>query len=70
MQTMQNLTGEVGRMSGHLANAEGWRRRMQWGPRGSLNAPLWATLSDKTIFSRNLIFFSYVDTATLFRRWQ
>lgn len=40
VQTMRDLTGEVGKMSGKFQYAEGWRRRQHWGFCGPNDDPL------------------------------
>ena len=44
VQTMRDLTGEVGKMSGKFQYAEGWRRRQHWGFCGPNDDPLASAL--------------------------
>lgn len=46
VQTMRDLTAEVGRMSGQYEYAEGWRRREHWGFCGPTDDPLAKALAD------------------------
>ena len=49
VQTMRDLTGEVGRMSGQYRYAEGWRRREHWGFCDADDDPLRAALADCSV---------------------
>ena len=46
VQTMRDLTSEVGRMAGQFEYGEGWRRRQHWGFCGPEDDPLRAALAD------------------------
>lgn len=46
VQTMRDLTSEVGRMTGKFEYAEGWRRRQHWGFCGADDDPLRQALKD------------------------
>ncbi len=46
IQTMRDLTGQVGQMSGQYQFAEGWRRHQHWGFCGQHDDPLATALAD------------------------
>ncbi len=46
LQTLRDLSAEVGKMSGKFAYAEGWRRHSHWGFCGPDDDPLVETLAD------------------------
>jgi len=46
LQTMRDMSHEVGSMSGKYAYAEGWRRRLHWGFCGPEDDPLRHALAD------------------------
>jgi LmbE family N-acetylglucosaminyl deacetylase len=52
VQTMRDLTGEVGRWSGKYQFAEGWRRRQHWGFCGPDDDPLRQALADCIVESQ------------------
>lgn len=52
LQTMRDLSKEVGRMSGKFEYAEGWRRHSHWGFCGPDDDPLAQTLADIIVDTR------------------
>ncbi len=46
VQTMRDLTGEVGQMSGRFQFGEGWRRRQHWGFCNATDDPLRVALKE------------------------
>ncbi len=53
IQTMRDLSAEVGQMSGRFAFAEGWRRRQHWGFCGPNDDPLADALAAHLARGRN-----------------
>jgi N-acetylglucosamine malate deacetylase 1 len=52
VQTMRDLTGYMGKMSGRFQSGEGWRRRQHWGFCGANDDPLRETLADMIVEPR------------------
>lgn len=53
LQTMRDVCGETGQMSGQFAYAEGWRRREHWGFCGPNDDPLANAFSDGILDTRS-----------------
>ena len=52
IQTMRDLTSQLGQMSGRYSSAEGWRRRQHWGFCGPDDDPLKDALADLIVDTR------------------
>ena len=55
LQTLRDLSKEVGKMSGRFEYAEGWRRREHWGFCGPTDDPLRDALSDIIVDTRDKV---------------
>lgn len=52
LQTMDDLSREVGALSGRFVHAEGWRRHLHWGFCGPDDDPLRAALGDRYLINQ------------------
>jgi LmbE family N-acetylglucosaminyl deacetylase len=52
LQTMDDLSREVGALSGRFTHAEGWRRHLHWGFGGPDDDPLRAALGKRYLINR------------------